>query len=295
VTGATQIGDAFGRALVSNRLITPDALQSARARAIEHGIALHDAVVGGGLLDERTSYSLLARVAGMSYVDLEAIDLSPLARRLVPASVLHRHHVLPVAVDDRVVTYATAGPGDRAADRAVSVAAGRAALAVVTCRSHLRTAIAVNTPAGGHPAPSPVDGHAATRPGSGAARPSVLIVEDDPTTRTLVRLLLERDGCEVLEAADGRHALAVAAGRDLDAVVMDLLMPRLDGYGAIGELRRQPRHARTPIVVVTTEEGPVVERTVIALGADDYILKPFEPTVLTSRIKAALRRQRATA
>ena len=57
-------------------------------------------------------------------------------------------------------------------------------------------------------------------------------------------------------------------------------------------LRSHVRHTTTPIVVVTSEEGPAVEAQVLELGADDYILKPFEPTVLTSRIKAAFRRQR---
>jgi len=107
-----------------------------------------------------------------------------------------------------------------------------------------------------------------------------------------VRLLLERDGYRVLEAINGRNAVDIAATEELDLVVMDLLMPELDGYGAIVALRSQVRHATTPIVVVTSEEGPSVEKQVLELGADDYILKPFEPTVLTSRIKAAFRRQR---
>jgi CheY-like chemotaxis protein len=104
----------------------------------------------------------------------------------------------------------------------------------------------------------------------------VLIVDDEATTRTLVRLLLERDGYHVLEAFNGQHALDLAATHDVDLVVMDLLMPELDGYGAILALRNQERHSATPIVVVTTEERPVVEKQVLDLGADDYILKPFE-------------------
>jgi DNA-binding response OmpR family regulator len=119
----------------------------------------------------------------------------------------------------------------------------------------------------------------------------VLIVDDDATTRMLVRLLLERDGWDVRQAQNGRDALEAASRHDPDVIVMDLLMPELDGYGAIRAFRGQPRHAATPIVVVTTEEGPLVERRVIALGADDYVLKPFEPTVLTSRVKAAMRRR----
>jgi CheY-like chemotaxis protein len=203
--------------------------------------------------------------------------------------VIREHEVLPLDVDDRKIRYATASPGDTEADRAVSMSSGRPTAPVLACRSELRAALAEGGGVPDRPAP-------AGRSGSGAdaspAHPSVLIVDDEMTTRTLVRLLLERDGYRVIEATNGRHALALASAQDVDLVVMDLLMPELDGYGAISALRRQERHRGTPIVVVTTEEGPVVEKQVLDLGADDYILKPFEPTMLTSRIKAAFRRQR---
>jgi CheY-like chemotaxis protein len=197
--------------------------------------------------------------------------------------------VLPLDVDDRKIRYATASPGDAEADRAVSMSAGRSTAPVLACRSDLRAALAHG---GGVPDPSSSAGRSESGAETGPGRPSVLIVDDEVTTRTLVRLLLERDGYRVIEAMNGRHALALASAQDVDLVVMDLLMPELDGYGAIFELRRQERHRVTPIVVVTTEEGPIVEKQVLDLGADDYILKPFEPTMLTSRIKAAFRRQR---
>ena len=125
-----------------------------------------------------------------------------------------------------------------------------------------------------------------------STRPLVLIVDDEATTRTLVRLLLERDGYRVIEAFNGRHALDVIGAQAVDLVVMDLLLPELDGDDAIRALRQHEQHATTLIVVVTTEEGPSVEEQLLDLGADDHILTPFEPTVLTSRIKAAFRRQR---
>jgi DNA-binding response OmpR family regulator len=76
---------------------------------------------------------------------------------------------------------------------------------------------------------------------------------------------------------------------------MDLNMPQMDGYEAIQAIRRIPSAAKTPIVVVTGEDGAETERKVLALGADDYIVKPFEPTVLTARIKAVFGRQRLAA
>jgi type II secretory ATPase GspE/PulE/Tfp pilus assembly ATPase PilB-like protein/CheY-like chemotaxis protein len=132
----------------------------------------------------------------------------------------------------------------------------------------------------------------------GAAFPesgSVLVAEDDTVTRMLVKLLLERDGYTVLEAANGRQAVEIAVREHPSLVVMDLNMPEMSGYDAIAHLRRVPALAAMPVLVLTTEEGPGVERAVLKLGADDYVVKPFDPGVLSSRVKAAFRRLRVAA
>ena len=286
---AEQTLEEFQRALVRDQIVTGVGLERALQHCRAAGIELQDAIVSLGLTDEQTSYRALANAAHLPFADLKTVHPSPLAQHLVPLSVLRHHEVLPLAVDDREVRYVTATPYNLEADRAVSMSTGRPTLAMVTCRSDLRRALAADFASATHSSPSakPSSG----RPGL-SPRPSVLIVDDEATTRTLVRLLLERDGYRVFEAFNGKHALDIVAAQDVDLFVMDLLMPELDGYGAILALRHQERHAATPIVVVTTEEGPVVEKQVLDLGADDYILKPFEPTILTSRIKAAFRRQR---
>ena len=285
---AARVLESFGNALIRDHVVSGPGLARALALSRASGLALQDALVTLGLLDEQTAYRRLATAADLPFADLHTIEPSPLARHLVPATVVRRHEVLPLDVDDRKVRYATATPGDSEADRAVSMSTGRPTVPMLTCRSDLRAALAHGSDAADRSESAARGSDARTS----SARRSVLIVDDEMTTRTLVRLLLERDGYQVIEATNGRHALALAAAENVDLVVMDLLMPELDGYGAIFELRRQERHRATPIVVVTTEEGPVVEKQVLELGADDYILKPFEPTVLTSRIKAAFRRQR---
>jgi type IV pilus assembly protein PilB len=123
----------------------------------------------------------------------------------------------------------------------------------------------------------------------------VLVAEDDGVTRKLVKLLLERDGYTVLEAATGRQAVEIAVREHPALVVMDLNMPEMNGYDAISHLRRVPALSAMPVLVLTSEEGPDVERTVMRLGADDYVLKPFDPAILSSRIKAAFRRLRVAA
>jgi CheY-like chemotaxis protein len=119
----------------------------------------------------------------------------------------------------------------------------------------------------------------------------VLIADDEPVARMLVRGLLERENFQVLEAANGKQAVDIAMRERPDLMIIDLNMPEMDGYEAIARLRRDITVAATlPIMVLTSEEGPTVEGRVLALGADDYIVKPFDPTVLLSRVNAVFRR-----
>jgi CheY-like chemotaxis protein len=131
--------------------------------------------------------------------------------------------------------------------------------------------------------------------GPSRERSRILVTDDEPITRMLVKLLLERDRFEVLEAANGRQAVEIALRERPDLVLIDLNMPEVDGYEAIGRLRRDFTLATVPIVVLTSEEGPGVEKRVLELGADDYIIKPFDPEVLLSRVHAVFRRIKAVA
>jgi type IV pilus assembly protein PilB len=118
----------------------------------------------------------------------------------------------------------------------------------------------------------------------------VLIVDDDRMIRMLVKLLLEKDGYEVIEGENGLHAVDLARRERPDLIVLDLMMPEMDGFEAIGRLRREISLATIPVIVLTAESGPDTERRVLELGADDYLIKPFEPGVLLSRVHAAFRR-----
>ncbi len=126
-------------------------------------------------------------------------------------------------------------------------------------------------------------------------RPRVLVTDDEPITRMLVKLLLEREHFDVLEAANGEDAVEIATRERPDLMIVDLNMPRMDGYEAIARLRRDITLATLPIVVLTSEDGPGIEHRVLELGADDYILKPFDPAVLLSRVNAVFRRLKVMA
>jgi len=117
--------------------------------------------------------------------------------------------------------------------------------------------------------------------------PSILVVDDEATIREVVRRYLEREGFSVREAADGYAALEAIEDFAPDLIVLDLMLPGIDGLTLTRQLRK--RH-RTPIVMLTAK-GETSDRIQgLDLGADDYLTKPFSPQELVSRIRAVLRR-----
>jgi DNA-binding response OmpR family regulator len=119
-------------------------------------------------------------------------------------------------------------------------------------------------------------------------RPLVLVADDDTDILALVRFRLERDGYEVLSAPDGETALDLALARTPDLALLDVMMPRLDGYEVTRRLREHGPTATIPIILLTARvQEPDVERGFEA-GADDYVTKPFSPQALGESVQAAL-------
>ena len=117
---------------------------------------------------------------------------------------------------------------------------------------------------------------------------TVLVVDDDPTVREVVATYLRRDGLEVLEAADGPAALEADAASTPDLVVLDLMLPGLDGLEVFRRLRA--RRGGVPVVMLTAR-GDEADRVLgLEVGADDYVAKPFSPRELVLRVQALLRR-----
>ncbi|WIG97670.1 response regulator transcription factor [Myxococcus sp. SDU36] len=122
-----------------------------------------------------------------------------------------------------------------------------------------------------------------------AERPTVLVVDDDPHLREIVRFALEQGGFQVDEAADGRAALT-QVDRTLPAlIVLDIMMPELDGLAVCREVRRKHE---LPIVFLSSRDDEVDRILGLELGGDDYLTKPFSPRELVARVKAVLRRAR---
>jgi len=120
---------------------------------------------------------------------------------------------------------------------------------------------------------------------SGSKR--ILVVEDEDTIREVVRRYLEREGYEVREAADGYTALDLIAEAEPDLIVMDLMLPGIDGLTLTRQLRQR---SRVPVIMLTARGDTSDRIRGLDLGADDYLPKPFSPRELVSRIQAVLRR-----
>src|SRR5687768_6271239 len=118
---------------------------------------------------------------------------------------------------------------------------------------------------------------------------TVLLVEDEEPLRRVLRDLLEREGFTVVEAADGVQALDEVDRSAPDVLVLDLNLPRLDGYGVLSHLRARPSTAKLPVIVLTAKGDEENEVKVFETGANDFLTKPFRPRALSARLRALLK------
>ena len=125
------------------------------------------------------------------------------------------------------------------------------------------------------------------RPAIGAR---ILVADDDEQMRRLLKMVLEREGYVVEEARDGLDALEHVETHPPDLILLDVDMPRLDGFGVLEELRARVHTAALPVVMLTgriESEGDALD-----LGAQDFLAKPVQPSALKARVRAVLRRTR---
>ena len=115
----------------------------------------------------------------------------------------------------------------------------------------------------------------------------VLVVDDEPIVRDVLERYLVRDGFEVTSACDGEEALAAFATSDPDLVVLDLMLPQVDGIEVFNRIRKR---SNTPVIMLTAR-GHEADRIVgLEIGADDYVTKPFSPREIVARVRSVLRR-----
>lgn len=118
----------------------------------------------------------------------------------------------------------------------------------------------------------------------------ILVVDDEPDIIEFISYNLKKDGYEVVVAYDGIEAISVAKKEKPDLLILDIMMPRLDGIGVCEHLRAMPEFEKTLITFLTALGDEISEIKGLNVGADDYIVKPIKPKLLLSRVKALLRR-----
>jgi two-component system phosphate regulon response regulator PhoB len=122
------------------------------------------------------------------------------------------------------------------------------------------------------------------------AKATILVIEDDPDIRELLSFSLAKEGWSVIFAADGEEGLAALPSANPDCIVLDIMLPGMDGLEVLRIVKSDQARKRLPIIMTTAkgEETDIV--TGLELGAEDYVVKPYSPKVLVARIRAALRR-----
>ena len=117
---------------------------------------------------------------------------------------------------------------------------------------------------------------------------TVLVVDDEQAIVDIIKFNLEREGYEVLTAKDGKDALNTLAENSVNLVLLDVMMPEMDGFTCLKEIRKD---SRVPVIMLTAKEEEVDKVLGLELGADDYVVKPFSMRELIARVKANLRRR----
>ena len=120
-----------------------------------------------------------------------------------------------------------------------------------------------------------------------ALRRSVLVVDDEAMVREVVCAYLEREGFTTSEAIDGKTAMEMVAESEPHLIILDVMLPKLDGYSVLAELRKR---TQVPVILLTARADEVDRVLGLELGADDYVVKPFSPRELAARVRSVLRR-----
>ena len=119
-------------------------------------------------------------------------------------------------------------------------------------------------------------------------KPCILIVDDEPDLLAVLRFGLEAEGFEVLQASDGEQGLALARRARPDLMVLDLMLPRMDGYKVCRALKFDERYKGIPIFILSARSGDTDRRLALELGADEVHTKPYDMRELVKRIRARL-------
>lgn len=116
----------------------------------------------------------------------------------------------------------------------------------------------------------------------------ILVIEDDPNALRLVEYTLGQEGYQVITAADGLEGLKKAREEHPDLIILDIMLPGLDGYEVCQRLRQEPKTIKLPILMLSAKAREIDKATGLKVGADDYLTKPADPAMIVAKVKTLL-------
>ena len=121
----------------------------------------------------------------------------------------------------------------------------------------------------------------------------ILIIEDDPATQRLVDYSLKQEGYEIITASNGLEGIRKALGESPDLIILDVMLPGMDGFEICFRLRSEPATAKMPILMFSAKAQEIDKDTGIKVGADDYLIKPSAPADIVNRVEKLLAKKKA--
>jgi DNA-binding response OmpR family regulator len=125
-----------------------------------------------------------------------------------------------------------------------------------------------------------------------AAKKKILVVDDEPDVISLLTLVLKSQGYDVISAGDGKEALEKARGESPDLILLDVMLPRMDGYKVARMLKFDEKYRHIPIIMLTARIQDRDKQTGLEMGVNDYLTKPFDTNVLLEKVKALFNAQK---
>ncbi len=311
----------LGDILVSWGKVTEPQLQAGlqQQREQANGRRIGEILAARGWITEREIALAVSEQIKLPVHDLSqsgSIDAGVLS--LVPLDFAQSRLLLPIAHHDEELTVAMADPLDQQALHDLASLTGMQIRVVIGLESEIRAALrarwcAIETDPSASGAFSPVRrekvsisasgtmsadeheqnvGPGSARPVPAIARLRVLVVDDSPTILRVLQAVLAAQNCEVITAKDGLEGFETAHQRAPDLIVTDTMMPRMDGFALLRNLKEHAGTREIPVIMLTSSDEAANEVQALRLGADDYIAKTLEPEQLLERVIGAVNRLR---
>lgn len=315
----------LGDILVSWGKVTEPQLQAGLQQQREQAVGrrIGEILAARGWIAERDIALAISEQIKLPVHDLSQIDsIEAGVLSLVPLDFAQSRLLLPIAHHDEVLTVAMADPLDQQALHALASLTGMQIRVVIGLESEIRAALrahwsAIETGPSASGAFSAVRREKVSSSASGAtiadereprseqsvapgsaqpvpavARMRVLIVDDSPTILRVLQAVLVAQNCEVITAKDGLEGFETAHQRAPDLIVTDTMMPRMDGFALLRNLKEHAGTRQIPVIMLTSSDDAASEVKALRLGADSYIAKTLEPGQLLERVIGAVNRLR---